>query len=338
MTTMGGIFMTIRTKAILTGVACLWAVAAPAATLPDTYSSLVVLGDSLSDTGNVFAQSGNTFPPPPYFNGQFSNDEVWAGQVAKDFTDAGLFSLNLAFGGAKAVTDADPSPDLAFQVNLFDGFTKSASAVLLGPRPLGVVFFGGNDLFSAAKQPDSLELAREAARAVRAQVEILGGLGLRDIVLVNSIDVSLTPRVTVEGDSDPVTAQDATRAFNELLGQPFFTLSSLMNDVTLFDFAKLSTKLLADPAADGFTNTTDACLSNPSTCLLVGKADEFLFWDSVHPNGVAHSLIAEGFRTSATQNSLLMAPIPLPAGVWSLLAGIAALSAVGAARARRAAA
>ena len=98
-----------KTKTFVATIAALWTVAAPAATLPNTYSSLVVLGDSLSYTGNIFAQSGGTFPPPPYFNGQFSNDAVWADQVGQDFTNAGRLSLNLAFGGEKAVTDADLS-------------------------------------------------------------------------------------------------------------------------------------------------------------------------------------------------------------------------------------
>ena len=224
-----------KIKTVVATIAALWTVAAPAATLTDTYSSFVVLGDSLSDTGNVFAQSGGAFPPPPYFNGQFSNDAVWADQVGQDFTNAGRLSLNLAFGGAKAVTDADAAPDLAFQVDLFKNFTQTANAAFLGPRPLGVLFFGGNDLFAAAKQEEALQLARNAARAVRQQVETLAGLGLRDLVLVNSIDVAVTPRVQIEGDSDPQTASNASKAFNEIMAQQFVANPLLYNDVRLFD-------------------------------------------------------------------------------------------------------
>ncbi|WP_353930485.1 hypothetical protein WJM97_19765 [Okeanomitos corallinicola TIOX110] len=32
------------------------------------FDNLIIFGDSLSDTGNIFQASGNTFPPsPPYF-------------------------------------------------------------------------------------------------------------------------------------------------------------------------------------------------------------------------------------------------------------------------------
>ena len=37
------------------------------------FSELVVFGDSLSDTGNLYAASGGFPPSPPYFDGNFSN-------------------------------------------------------------------------------------------------------------------------------------------------------------------------------------------------------------------------------------------------------------------------
>lgn len=36
---------------------------------------LIVFGDSLSDTGNVFQFSGNTRPPSPPYGGLTANDE-----------------------------------------------------------------------------------------------------------------------------------------------------------------------------------------------------------------------------------------------------------------------
>ena len=45
------------------------AVLAPALALAAPITSLVVVGDSLSDDGNGFILTGGTFPPPPYDQG-----------------------------------------------------------------------------------------------------------------------------------------------------------------------------------------------------------------------------------------------------------------------------
>ena len=47
----------------------LTAVLAPALALAAPITSLVVVGDSLSDQGNGFILTGGTFPPPPYDQG-----------------------------------------------------------------------------------------------------------------------------------------------------------------------------------------------------------------------------------------------------------------------------
>ena len=39
-----------------------------------TFSAVVVYGDSLSDSGNLFAASG--YPPAPYYYGRMSNGPV----------------------------------------------------------------------------------------------------------------------------------------------------------------------------------------------------------------------------------------------------------------------
>jgi phospholipase/lecithinase/hemolysin len=43
-----------------------------------TFEELYIFGDSLSDPGNLFDFSGGIFPPPPYFEGRFSNGPVWS--------------------------------------------------------------------------------------------------------------------------------------------------------------------------------------------------------------------------------------------------------------------
>jgi phospholipase/lecithinase/hemolysin len=41
------------------------------------YTSIFVFGDSLSDAGNLFAESESTIPLKPYVDGHFSNGPTW---------------------------------------------------------------------------------------------------------------------------------------------------------------------------------------------------------------------------------------------------------------------
>ncbi|KAF9109545.1 hypothetical protein BGX30_008365, partial [Mortierella sp. GBA39] len=71
--------------------------------LPVRIKSLVVFGDSFSDTGNVLEISKHTWPLPAFYpGGRFSGGPVWADYVAKDRR---LNLTNFAYGGA--TTDSD---------------------------------------------------------------------------------------------------------------------------------------------------------------------------------------------------------------------------------------
>ena len=63
-----------------------------------TFSNVFVYGDSLSDTGNIYAATGGTIPlSPPYYNGRFSN-----GILADEYLANALHAplTNFAWGSA----------------------------------------------------------------------------------------------------------------------------------------------------------------------------------------------------------------------------------------------
>ena len=82
-----------------------------------TFSTIILFGDSLSDTGNVFhatsAVPGTAAIPisPPYFRGRFANGPMWIEELANALglqiapsLDGGT---NFAFGGALTGADLD---------------------------------------------------------------------------------------------------------------------------------------------------------------------------------------------------------------------------------------
>src|SRR5689334_20546167 len=46
-----------------------------------SFSRMIVLGDSLCDTGNFFSMTGG-YPPAPYFEGRASNGRLWVEYLA----------------------------------------------------------------------------------------------------------------------------------------------------------------------------------------------------------------------------------------------------------------
>ncbi|MDZ4862057.1 MAG: SGNH/GDSL hydrolase family protein, partial [Gemmatimonadota bacterium] len=114
------------------------------------YSALYVFGDSLSDTGNVFAATGGTNPPPPYFNGRFSNGPVWVETLS---TNLGLGAVNPSLLGGKnfawggATTGGTPPPAIPGT-----SLTQQVAGYLVGvggvadASGLYVVWGGGNDV------------------------------------------------------------------------------------------------------------------------------------------------------------------------------------------------
>ena len=296
-------------------------IAAEAATVADDYSSFWVLGDSLSDNGNVFAITGT--PTAPYVNGQFSNGPVWAELVGAQFLAQSKFYGNVAYGGAKALLDGDLSPDLPVQL----GFFGTSSTGLLGARPLVSLWFGGNDLLAAIGTPDSATTAAAAANAVADTIDFLTLGGVGDFLVMNLPDLGATPRY---GLLDPVNAADAslaTKIYND-------TLSARVNaaaaNVTLIDTATAFAEIAADPSKFGLGNTTLPCVY-PTDAVAAAfgearvcsdtEAAARAFFDPIHPNAGAHAVIAD-----LVTETLAPTVVPLPAGAPLLLLGVSGLA------------
>ena len=88
------------------------------------FTHLFVFGDSLSDSGNIFAATGGLIPAsPPYFNGRFSNGPIWVEHLAPALGFVFDGATDFAFGGAESGA-AGPTDVL----NQVGGFLISGAA------------------------------------------------------------------------------------------------------------------------------------------------------------------------------------------------------------------
>jgi len=294
-------------------------VAAPGwAAAQSRFSGIVVFGTSLSDPGNAFALLGEANTPPdfmlnpllipsaPYARGghHFSNGATWVEQYARSVglgdsvraalatTDPGV--TNYAVGAARAYNDS-VNFNLTRQVDAFlqrsDGVASSSA--------LYVIEMGGNDIRDAfqayATGANGGPILQAALASIAANIQNLYAAGAREFLVWAAPNVALTPAIRSLGPAAGALATNLTQAFNgglaQVLGQLSFGLPGI--SFARLDAYQILNAIVTGPALFDLTNVTTACVTPniaPFTCK---PADEFLFWDGIHPTKVVHAILAQ---------------------------------------------
>ncbi len=320
---------TILRSVVVLVFAVLWSGSATA--LP-RFSDMVVIGDSLSDQGNVFALTSGFIPPPEYTDGtsfgRFTNGRNYIDYLSATLGLSVTPSLdggsNYATGGAR--TDSASGGGIPIGpfslLDQRDRYIDSLGGSAANPGALHVVWGGSNDLTDIIEEvianpgfdpiPGLIETVANIA-------DIIGSLAVaeaRNILIPNVPNLGLVPLITAGGP--PVAgATLLSAAFNDGLATAMDDLSSLFPDTNLiaFDTFSLLTDAFNDPAAFGFSNVTEACYSKlvlpgGTTC---ADPDEYLSWDGFHPTTATYQIIATRMA------------VPVPAALWLFGSGIIGL-------------
>ncbi len=301
-------------RRFVVAIATCVALASAAFNASATYTSVTVFGDSLSDNGNLFALTG--YPPPPYFQGRFSNGptatELLAGYLGVPLTD-------YAFGGAETGTGNYLSWLFGPQLNGTGILSQAQNAPpsTVGPQSLVVLWGGPNDLFAALDaNQDPVAAMMQAASNLATDVGMLYADGARTIVMPNMPDIGATPFGLSLGASNAAQLTAISLGFDSALAQMVPQLEAAFSglDIIPFDTFALLAAAEANPAAYGFTNATAACFNGATVC---ADPDQYLFWDSVHPTARGHQLIGAGFYAAVA--------VPEPATLVLLALGLVAI-------------
>ena len=263
-----------------------------------TYSRLVVFGDSLSDNGNLYLATGGTNPPsPPYFQGRFSNGPVFTELLGftplqRGATGATTGNVNNAFGGARTDFAASP-PGMRLQLQ---GYL--ARGGVFGAQDLVTVWGGANDIFQgipvAAVNPNPIGTIQTIATTAAQNIGTITGqvtsAGAGTVLVANLPNLAYTPQFLT---SPAFTLADtASVTFNSVLyGQLQAVAATTNSNVILMDVARASDFIRANPGALGFTNVTQPCL-NTTTGAVCSNPDQYLYWDTVHPTAAGHRFLA----------------------------------------------
>ncbi len=293
----------------------LWAAVASAAGLAPI-SQVFVFGDSLSDTGNAFTATGGALPPsPPYFAGRVTNGLIWVEPMSSDL---GVSFTNYAVAGAQTGTGnvnsgLFPVLDNTGLQNQVTQFQSDLGGGAADPGALYVVFAGGNNFCTTCFVPgvdDPVEFINTGVTEILTAIGGLQATGAQKFLVWGLPDLGLTPRaagIPIPGIQEQLSM--LTDGWNQALFGNLPSLGLGDNLVTV-DSAQILRDVVADPAAFGLFNVTDACLAvgcNTQTKDPLLDPDGFLFWDDIHPTRAGHAILAD-----AAYHAVL---IPVPPAV-----------------------
>lgn len=267
------------------------------------FSNLVVFGDSLSDTGNVFNATEGLIPPsPPYSSGRFSNGDLIVDAVTEElelpesesFLEGGS---NYAFGGAQTgegtsefglldLPETFDVPNIGQQVDLY------LSSQTPTETDLFYVYGGANDFIDPLLRGEALPTSEEIVGNITTNITELAAAGGQTFVVPN---LPLLGNIPLFDEQPEATAilNNATDEFNQLLDTELDAIASEL-DATIIepDVNSIATEIQANPADFGLTNADDAVL-DLTNLSLAGNPEEFFFWDTFHPTATATEIIAQ---------------------------------------------
>lgn len=239
-----------------------------------SFTGMVEFGDSLSDVGNVG-------PPPPYYNGRYSNGPIWVDDLSSSL-GLGAVTASSAGGSDYAVGGATTS-DLATQISSF----STAVGGVADPNALYTVWAGGNDILAILQGTSGFSTS-QAAQNVADAITSLAVLGAQNFLVPNLPNIGLTPAAIQAGSSAVAYAQILSQQFNTSLAQDLAGLSGV-NVYQMDVYSQLNT-IVASPSSYGFTDVTDPCYDSTAGTVCATPSS-YLFWDTLHPTTAAHALL-----------------------------------------------
>jgi phospholipase/lecithinase/hemolysin len=264
-----------------------------------SFNDLVVFGDSLSDIGNIAQAPLINTPGPYYWNGRFSNGPVYAEPLA---TGLGLPALkrstssgggDYAYGGAKSTGTS--FPDSLFVKDIDDQVTQFLGARSANASTLYLVLAGANDLIGGQTNMSVPvgSLSNSINRLVTA--------GARQFLVINLPPMGDTPRY----NGSPTTHDQfnaRSQQFNTALATMLSGLETNNPALSIYqlDLFALFDRVISEPSLFDLVNVTSSAApglqpgaTNYNTSQIAPNANQYLFWDDLHPTTAVHAMLAE---------------------------------------------
>ncbi|WDE09143.1 SGNH/GDSL hydrolase family protein [Thalassomonas viridans] len=260
-------------------------------------NKIVSIGDSISDTGNIYNASQWLFPnDDSWFLGHFSNGLVWTEYLGQA---KNLPVYTWAIGGAEGEDRYGVLTGIGGQIDSYLEYMQLAKNY--DPKDtLLTLEFGLNDFVNDDRTV--AEVSDDFAEALQR----LTASGIENMVILNLPDASRAPQFKYAEAGKAEEVRSKIAAFNAYIAEEVARYQAQGFNFGLYDTSTLFDKVIQAPQNYGLRNATDSCLDiNRSSsvdyllshalradCATYGS-DTYLFWGVTHPTTKAHSVIAE---------------------------------------------
>jgi phospholipase/lecithinase/hemolysin len=305
---------TRRSLCFIAVVVCLFFPALGA--FAQTYTSIVVFGDSLSDTGNDAylsqAKYGIRIPGPiaDYTDGRFTDgittspastkySGVWIEQLAAmlpskplilDSLNGGTnYAYGFAFTGQGTSNLVLTTSPITLSITIDNIGLQISNYLATHPKidnqTLFVVWGGANDVLNATTASDIVTAATNQALNIYQLIKA----GATQFIVPNLPPLGATPRLNAS-PSTSVPYNEASAYFNKNLSEALTILetdtAAKHPSIFQLDVYTLFSQIIAAPATYGLTNVTNSSQQQPV------NPDTYLFWDDLHPTTHGHNILA----------------------------------------------
>ena len=260
------------------------------------FSKLVVFGDSLNNTGNLFRLTNGNFPnAPDYVNGRQTNGPVWVEYLADDLGLAnrvinravvGALTKPIFLLAANEITGnvwSDTFPRLE-HTDVFSQVTHYARDChgRADPEALYILEGGGNDISRVANPSVIVSNLLDSFLALEK-------IGAKHILVVNLPDFGKVPAVTLGMPGSAAAFSALSAQLNQALAGAVASATGHGVRVTFADLYGFMNKVVLDPGDFGLIEVQLPWLLAGGTA----DPDTWLFWDLLHPTTRGHEIFSD---------------------------------------------
>ncbi|CAF1334765.1 unnamed protein product [Adineta ricciae] len=273
------------------------------------FDTVIVFGDSLSDTNNVYTLTNGTWPTTPlYFQGRFCDSFNWVDNLrisnVKNYAHGGATTDSAVVQGYTKL-DTVPVPGVRQQIKIYLDSTKEQD-IDFG-KTLYIISAGGNDLvYSKVLNP--FAIVNRLSNAVNDLI----ACGAKHILIFNQPPAETYPYV--QALSYKFVVKQFTILFNSILSFRLKQIQKSNSHISLKLFnLHLIIKRVVGNESGQFENTTDPCwdmVNDIPAVLQSSDPSKYVFIDKFHFTSGVHKTIADAIHEliSSETNSFVYPP------------------------------